>query len=754
MWRGAGRRGSTWLLAVSLVAGACATSTTTKAPLPTGAIKPDDLMVVDCLLPGQIRQLGGQTTYVSRPRAIKTAARDCAIRGGEYVAFDRANYATALKVWLPLAEQGDLNAQTYVGEIFEKGLGLPPDYQAAAQWYRKAAERGYSRAALNLGSLYERGLGVPKDPSQALNWYRRASGLSELTFDLSAPAAGNDVQALRTEVQQLRQELDAKTAAVSRLEQELDTARRTLEGRRSQADTERDTIARLRRELEQAQQRDSAGTARVQQLERSVAERQQQVAQRERELSELRASASGDVAAAQKQAELGRAQLETLRTQLAESQRDATARRTRAQELERLVADSETRAAAKDREVGELRTTVARLETERREQRERLERLRQQTTTTAGAGPSISLIEPELRLTRDASASARAEIAGDRAVVVGRVVSEIELASLTVNGRSETLRNNVFRSDVPVRSAEQPVRIVAVDRDGQRSVLEFRLVRAAEPAPTARRETAEGEPRLGLPRPSNAAFGAYHALVIGNNDYQQLPRLKTAVNDATEVASVLEREYGFRVRRLTNATRYDILSALNELREQLTEKDNLLIYYAGHGELDERNQRGHWLPVDAEPNSSANWISNIAVTDILNAMNVQQLVVVADSCYAGTLTRSSLGRLPTGLSDAERLKLMQTMAQKRSRMAMTSGGKEPVIDSDGRSQHSAFEQIFVTLLRANVGVVSGQELFNQLRLRVAAVAQQVQMNQVPEYAPIKYAGHESGDFFFVRTASN
>jgi hypothetical protein len=88
-------------------------------------------MVVDCLLPGQIRQLGGKVTYVTARRAVKTAARDCEIRGGEYVSLDRANYATALKVWLPLAEQGDPAAQTYVGEIFDQGLGTPSDPAAA-----------------------------------------------------------------------------------------------------------------------------------------------------------------------------------------------------------------------------------------------------------------------------------------------------------------------------------------------------------------------------------------------------------------------------------------------------------------------------------------------------------------------------------------------------------------------------------------------------------------------------------------------
>jgi hypothetical protein len=258
---------------------------------------------------------------------------------------------------------------------------------------------------------------------------------------------------------------------------------------------------------------------------------------------------------------------------------------------------------------------------------------------------------------------------------------------------------------------------------------------------------------VGLPRPKDlGAFGNYHALVIGNDEYRQLPRLNTAVNDAREIDRTLKTRYGFKVTLLLDADRYKILSALNGLRERLTDKDNLFIYYAGHGELDRKNQRGHWLPIDAEPNSSANWISNIAITDILNAMNVQQLLVVADSCYAGTLTRSSVGRLDAALSETERLKVIQLMARKRSRMVMTSGGLEPVLDSVGGS-HSVFAQPFIELLQTNVGVLSGQEMFRLLQLRVAGTAQRVDAQQVPEYAPIKFAGHEAGDFFFVR-ASN
>src|SRR5258705_9518361 len=82
----------------------------------------DEFLVVDCLLPGKVRKLGAGATYVTPRRPVKTSARDCEIRGGEYTAFDRATYAGALRVWLPLAESGDPEAQTYVGEIFERGV--------------------------------------------------------------------------------------------------------------------------------------------------------------------------------------------------------------------------------------------------------------------------------------------------------------------------------------------------------------------------------------------------------------------------------------------------------------------------------------------------------------------------------------------------------------------------------------------------------------------------------------------------------
>ena len=250
-------------------------------------------------------------------------------------------------------------------------------------------------------------------------------------------------------------------------------------------------------------------------------------------------------------------------------------------------------------------------------------------------------------------------------------------------------------------------------------------------------------PRPSIPRDK---LGAYHALVIGINSYQQLPRLETAVNDAKEIARILKEQYGFDVVLLVDANRHDILVALNDMRAKLTRTDNLLIYYAGHGELDSTNQHGNWLPVDAEPNSTANWISDSDITNQLNLMTARQVMVIADSCYGGSLTRGSGASLAPGMSDD--VLLARILTQKKSRMVLSSGGLEPVIDQLGGS-HSVFATALINVLSGNKGLISGTDLYQKVIPLVTKAAFNVQARQVPEYGQIKFAGHESGDFFFA-----
>ncbi len=156
--------------------------------------KSSSLYVVDCLLPGQLRKLGNRT-YMTPRRPVRTTVSDCAIRGGEYTAWDRANYETALRIWLPAAEAGDPEAMNYVGEIFERGLGTTPNFEIAALWYERGAQAGYQPAQVNLAMMYDTGKGVEKDPVAAINWYRKAWGVPENQQLLVADEVAGELEA-------------------------------------------------------------------------------------------------------------------------------------------------------------------------------------------------------------------------------------------------------------------------------------------------------------------------------------------------------------------------------------------------------------------------------------------------------------------------------------------------------------------------------------------------------------------------------
>ena len=249
-------------------------------------------------------------------------------------------------------------------------------------------------------------------------------------------------------------------------------------------------------------------------------------------------------------------------------------------------------------------------------------------------------------------------------------------------------------------------------------------------------------PPPSTPRQAAVDFGHYEALVIGINNYTNLRPLQTAINDVMAVAQLLGNTYGFTVTLLTNATRDEIISALDSLRMRLTERDNLLIYYAGHGVLDTGEGRGYWLPVNARHDSRVHWLSNITVTDALKAMPAKHVLVVADSCYAGTLVRGIEVVEPS--RPHERHAYVARLVEKRSRTVLTSGGLEPVLDSGG-GVHSVFAKAFLTALQDNPDILEGQQLFSALRRPVV-----VNSSQTPEYSDIRSAGHEGGDFLFVR----
>jgi TPR repeat protein len=116
----------------------------------------------------------------TRPCRRRSGVEHCApVAAGPFedglVAADNGDYATAIRLWRPLAEQGNAAAQFNLGLIYYKGQGVPQDYAAAAVWLRKAADQGVTAAQWSIGSMYMNGRGVRQDYAAAVSWYRKAA---------------------------------------------------------------------------------------------------------------------------------------------------------------------------------------------------------------------------------------------------------------------------------------------------------------------------------------------------------------------------------------------------------------------------------------------------------------------------------------------------------------------------------------------------------------------------------------------------
>jgi hypothetical protein len=528
------RKGLYLLVSLAFLAG-CGTNTpaaiaASSAQASSGV---SDLYVVDCLLPGQVRVVGGRT-YLTPRRPTRATAGDCRIRGGEYVAYDRANLKSALNVWLPAAEQGDADAQNSVGEIFERGLGGEPNYEAAAIWYGKAAEQGHSSALLNLGTLYEQGRGVEKDRLKALNYYRRSWGLSEDDL-LYKSAVDRELESVRNELQEQITERDAQ-------------------------------IRLLQKQLDALEQQ-TAG------------------------------------------------------------------------------------ASEAEGELQQLRAWVSRLQSEQAEEKQQFARLR----------------EPSESATPDAT----------------------------------------FNTAAGIKYRERN-------------------------------------------------FGRYYALIIGNQDYEILEDLASPISDATRMAEVLERKYGFTVQLVQDANDATVLRAINNLNSVIGEQDNLLIYYAGHGSRRAAGnfETGYWLPVNAHrPPDDTFWVPTEQITSHMGNFKAQRVLVVADSCYSGLLEDDP----GTRMSPSDDLTFLTSVGfvdrrfSNKARLLISSGGDSPVLDNDGDG-NSVFAAALLSVLEANDGLLTTPALFLKVKDLVSRSAALQDFEQEPELKGIAKAGHVSGDFYFIPDA--
>ena len=245
-------------------------------------------------------------------------------------------------------------------------------------------------------------------------------------------------------------------------------------------------------------------------------------------------------------------------------------------------------------------------------------------------------------------------------------------------------------------------------------------------------------------------WGRYNALIIGINSYHEWTALRTAANDARALKEILVRQYGFSNDRVIHRTdHHAILSQMTaDLRDMaggLGRDDNLLIYFAGHGQLDDLTGEGYWIPVEGKLKDPSTWLSHSTVRSILSSDRVggKNIIVVADSCYAGALLRGGPSLL--SMTDKHYQEKLRELSAKKSRQVITSGGNEPVADG-GREGHSLFGYYFLRALRENNReIVDLENLFlSKVWKPVAEIG-----GQRPNIGRLKTPMDEDGQFVLV-----
>jgi hypothetical protein len=334
-------------------------------------------------------------------------------------------------------------------------------------------------------------------------------------------------------------------------------------------------------------------------------------------------------------------------------------------------------------------------------------------------GPFIKILEPYA--SRGTEVIHKSEVIK----VKGVAVDESGILEVTVNNRkADLLPNGEFSIDMYLDVGNNKIIVKAKDNKLNSSADTFFVIRKVE---------------------EMIKRGKYYALIIGIDKYRgSWHELKNAVNDAKAVEEVIKNNYYFdEITTLydEDATRRNIIQRIEWLEENVKNDDNVLIFYSGHGEFKENQNRGYWVPVDATSKSSVDFISNPDIQTYLNGISAKHTLLIADACFSGDIFK---GRTEsTVFEDSERY--FKEVYRRASRTALTSGGIEPVTDG-GRDGHSVFTYYLLKTLKGNSAkYFTAGQLFDEIKIPVTNNSE-----QRPNYQPIKNTGDEGGEFIFLR----
>ena len=228
---------------------------------------------------------------------------------------------------------------------------------------------------------------------------------------------------------------------------------------------------------------------------------------------------------------------------------------------------------------------------------------------------------------------------------------------------------------------------------------------------------------------------------IGIDSYQSnvWRDLSNAMLDCKEILKILSEKYSFEeyLPSLFNekATKENIINSFNTLRNFTEPDDNLLIFYAGHGNMNPQTGRGYWIPYEGTSDSHT-WIENSVIKDFIEDFNVQHIWLIVDSCFSGTFLSKTRGR---SIKNS-----YETLDHRKSRWMLASGREEKV--SDGiPGQHSPFCRYLFRYLNHNSNrFTSVSEIIKYVHILTTRNS-----GQSPMGATIENIGHEGGEMILT-----
>lgn len=234
----------------------------------------------------------------------------------------------------------------------------------------------------------------------------------------------------------------------------------------------------------------------------------------------------------------------------------------------------------------------------------------------------------------------------------------------------------------------------------------------------------------------NNQIGSQYVVLIAINKYNYWLPLKNPVKDAKEIKEILSSRYYIdNIYELydENATKSNIIKLFDKIQKELKINDSLLIFYAGHGHLDEKTNTGFWIPVNAgtDEYEQDNWLPNSQIRGFISRIEATHICLISDSCFSGDILNPTRSRTPTINDD------YFTKAYSRvSRLVLTSGSSETVPD------YSEFSsQLKICLKRNNNPYIDPLMIYNEIRLGMK--------NTTPLFGELKETNHQEGASFLL-----